>query len=175
LLGNDSLLSYVGYLLGEPALTQRVKDAWRCLEYLRRRPDVDPTRLTILGRGTAGIVALHAAFHPSRPACAIVESPGAYRSIVESEADRLPASAFLPGVLLHYDLPALAGALAPRPFSIANPHDALGQPLSPAAAEATYRLTTRMYGWLNADPCAIHSERGREQLTAWLVTQVTGA
>jgi cephalosporin-C deacetylase-like acetyl esterase len=175
LLGNDSLLSYVGYLLGEPALSQRVRDARRCLEYLRSRPEVDPTRLTVVGRGTAGIVALHAAFHPIRPACSIVDSLGTYRSIVESDRDSLPPSAFLPGVLLRYDLPALAGALAPRPLSIANPHDALGQPLSQAVAEATYRLTRRMYGALNAGPCAISSELRREQLIAWLVTQMTGA
>src|SRR6185437_4767665 len=84
-----------------------------CLEYLRRRPDTDPTRLAIVGRGTAGIVALHAAFHPAQPACAVIGSLGAYRSIVESDRDSLPPSAFLPGVLLRYDLPALAGALAP--------------------------------------------------------------
>ena len=174
LLGNDSMLSYIGYLLGESALTQRLKDAWRCLDYLLSRPAVDPTRLTIVGHGTAGIVALHAAFHPARPACAIFDSLGSYRSIVESDADSLPPSAFLPGVLLHYDLPALAGALAPQPLCIANPLDAMGQPLSQAAAEETYRLTMRLYALLGDEQCAIQSGLDREQRTAWLVKQVNG-
>jgi hypothetical protein len=55
---------------------------------------------------------------------------------------------FLPGVLLHYDLPDLAAALAPAGVLVLNPLGAAGQPLPPAAAGGVYAGAARAAGRL---------------------------
>jgi len=153
LLGNDSLLAYVGYLLGNWAMAQRVTDALRAFEILGHRSDVDSARLGIIGRGVGALVALHAsALEPRVAAVGGYEAIGSYRSVVDADQYTLPASAFIPAVLEHYDLPDLVGALAPRSVFLANPIDAQGQPLSASASERTFEPARHMYELLECTP-----------------------
>jgi len=170
LLGNDSMLSYVCYLLGKWAVTQRVSDALRTFDYLRSRDDVRASQISVIGRGIAGIVALHAAALDSRiqSVCAY-ESLASYRSIVEADRYSLPPSAFLPGVLLRYDLPDLAGALAPADTLLVNPLDALGDVLKPEAAGGIYATAARMHQLLgNGDHFVVRTALSRPELVECL-------
>ena len=175
LLGNDSLLAYVGYLLGNWPLAQRISDALGAFDILSQRPDVDSARVGIIGRGIGGLVALHAtALEPRAIGVGIYETIGSYQSAIESDRYTLPASAFLPGLLLRYDLPDLVGALAPRSVFLGNPLDALGQVLTATSAERTFGVAQVMNRLLGAPSrLSIRTNLSREGLVEALVAWAT--
>ena len=151
LLGNDSRLAYLGYFLGEWPLTQRVSDAIRCVDQVVKRSDVETSRLALLGQGGGGLVALHAAALDERiGSVAALETLASYRHITQAGDYTVPASSFLPGVLLRYDLPSLVGALAPRSTAIVNPTDAMGEALAEKDADSTFALATKLFKRLDA-------------------------
>ncbi len=151
LLGNDSRLAYLGYFLGEWPLTQRVTDAVRCVDLVVERPDVQAERVSMLGQGGGGLVALHAAALDERiGSVAAYETLASYRHITRAGDYTVPASSFLPGVLLHYDLPSLVGALAPRATLIVNPTDAIGETVTPQDTDETFAPTEKVFKRLDA-------------------------
>jgi cephalosporin-C deacetylase-like acetyl esterase len=151
LLGTDSRLAYMGYFLGEWPLTQRVADAIRCVDQIVERPDVSTDRIAVLGQRGGGLVALHAAALDERiHAIATYETLASYRHITRGGQYTVPASSFLPGVLLRYDLPSLIGALAPRTASILNPIDAMGEAVTQQDGEATFAASALMFKRLDA-------------------------
>jgi cephalosporin-C deacetylase-like acetyl esterase len=151
LLGADSRLAYMGYFLGEWPLTQRVADAIRCVDQIVERPDVSTDRIAVLGQRGGGLVALHAAALDERiHAIATYETLASYRHITRGGQYTVPASSFLPGVLLRYDLPSLIGALAPRTASILNPIDAMGEAVTQQDGEATFAASALMFKRLDA-------------------------
>jgi cephalosporin-C deacetylase-like acetyl esterase len=146
-LGNDSMLTYASYLLGTWPITQRVGDTIRAIDAF------GAPRLCLVGRGGGGLVALHAAaLDPRVTTVAVYDLPVSYRAIVDADWYRLPPSAFLPGVLLHYDLPDLIGALAPRPVLVGNPTNAVGTPLPKEAARSAHDTALRMHELLGEGP-----------------------
>jgi dienelactone hydrolase len=155
-LGADNMLAYVGYLTGTASVAQRVQDVGGVLRYLRARPDVDPARLYLAGRGGGAVVALHAAAVDAAAADAAAEdaaggaAPGlrgvlldaglaTYRAAVEAPRCLQPVADFLPGALLEYDLPDLAAALAPAAVLVLDPQDGAGAALPEAEAVATFQ------------------------------------
>ncbi len=111
--GLDRYVAYASAALGDPALAMRTRDALAALAYLRTRPEVEADRIVVCGRGLGGIVALHVAACDERVSGVIVwEGLISFRSLLEAEAYAWPADAFWPGILLRYDLPELAEALA---------------------------------------------------------------
>jgi dienelactone hydrolase len=150
-LGADNMLAYVGYLTGTSSVAQRVQDVGGVLRYLRARPDVDPARLYLAGRGGGAVVALHAAAVDAAGADAAGgDAPGlrgvlldaglaTYRAAVEAPRCLQPVADFLPGALLEYDLPDLAAALAPAAVLVLDPQDAAGAVLPEAEAVATFQ------------------------------------
>lgn len=173
-LGSESLLAYSCYMLGAWPVSQRVTDAMRVIDYLASRDDVDLSGLAVVGRGVAGIVALHlAAADPRVAAVGCYETLAAYRLVIDADHFSTPASAFLPGVLLRYDLPDLAGALAPRPVWLANPLDALGARIDGDAATTAYAPTVRLHERLGKNggvrlQTALNAAALSSDLTAWL-------
>lgn len=146
LLGADSRLAYMGYFLSEWPLTQRVADAIRCVDQIVARDDVDKESIAVLGQRGGGLVALHAAALDERVgSVATYGTLASYRHVTRARVYAVPASSFLPGVLLQYDLPSLVGALAPRPTAILSPVDALGESIARKDAEHTFATAARMY------------------------------
>ena len=173
LLGSDSMLANVCYLLGTWALTQRVSDTIRALDVFGGRDDVDASRLRVVGRGVGALVAYHAAALDSRIMCvAVYEVLASYRSIVEADRYTHPVAGFVPGVLAHYDLPDLVGALAPTPVLIANPLDAEGEWLGSDAATDLYDGAARMRGLLGGE-LTVRAGLSRPQLVDELVAWAT--
>ena len=175
-LGADNMLSYVGYLTGTSSVAQRVQDALGALRYLRTRPDVDPARLYLAGRGGGAVVALHAAAaaggaDPGLSGVLLDAALATYRSAVDAERCRQPVADFLPGALLEYDLPDLAAALAPADVLVLDPQDAAGDPLPPATAAAAYdrasALAARLGGRL-AVRCALPPAGRAAAVAAWI-------
>jgi dienelactone hydrolase len=174
-LGADNMLSYVGYLTGTSSVAQRVQDVLGVLRYLRTRPDVDPARLYLAGRGGGAVVALHAAAAGGAAAglrgVLLDAALATYRSAVDAGRCRQPVADFLPGALLDYDLPDLAGALAPADVLVLDPQDAAGDPLPPAAAAAAYAraatLAARLGGRLSVH-CALSPAARAAAVAAWI-------
>ena len=123
LLGADNMLAYVGYMLGAPSVAQRVQDVLGVLRYVR----------TPAGRGPAAGLAVPAAGRRGGRAARRrrwTAPCGAWRSMrgwpptarpSRRRRNLQPVADFLPGVLLHYDLPDLAAALAPGRRARAQP------------------------------------------------------
>lgn len=172
LLGADNMLAYVGYMLGSPSVAQRVQDVLGVLRYLRTRPDVDAQRVFLCGHGGGAVVALHAAaVDGAVSGVALDAGLAAYRSAIEAPRNLQPVADFLPGALLHYDLPDLAAALAPATVLVLDPQDAMSQPLLSVAAEAAYaraaRTTSLLGGQLSIATACPPNERA-SRIATWI-------
>jgi len=100
-----------------------------------------------IARGRMGPVLLHAAaFTDAITRVAILDAPASYRSLATTEMYASPfIEAFVPGALLSYDLPYLAGALAPRRALLHNSVDGGGRKLTADAAGAEYAAAVAAY------------------------------
>jgi cephalosporin-C deacetylase-like acetyl esterase len=122
----DADFAYAAFILSRPLLGMRVGDALGVVRYLRTRPDVDPKRVAMVGRGWAGVTALFAASLDAEISATAVEAvPASYGALAKAELYEQPAYILLPGVLQDFDLTDVFAALAPRPLLVLNPQDPL--------------------------------------------------
>jgi dienelactone hydrolase len=85
----DADLSYAALSLGRPLRGMRVQDALSALAYLRTRPDVDPARICLSGRGWSGLIAVFAAaIDPGSVGAAAEGVPVSYAEILGTETAR---------------------------------------------------------------------------------------
>jgi len=113
-LGSYNLLALRAFLVGKTLVGLRVDDVLRAVDWLSARPDVG----AIVAQGD-GPVLLHAAVLDSRIQSVQVEhSIASYRAIVDDPLPKNVSEAVIPGVLLHYDLPDLVRAIAPRKVTV---------------------------------------------------------
>lgn len=82
----------------------RLWDIMRFVEALKQRPDADPQRITLLGRGVSGVLGLYAA---------ILDESIAQVVLLEPPASHREGPIFL-NILRYTDLPEAAALLAPR-------------------------------------------------------------
>lgn len=127
--GTDRCLAYMSSSLGDPVMSMRVRDGLAMLAYLRSRQEVRSDKICVSGCGLGGIVALHVAAIDAQVGGVVIwDSLVSFKVLLEADRYFWPADAFLPQVLLHYDLPDLTKALAGR-IKILNPLDGTGKPL----------------------------------------------
>ncbi|MHB9035408.1 MAG: alpha/beta hydrolase [Armatimonadota bacterium] len=132
---SDRWLAYMSAALGDGLMSMRIRDALASLAYLRSRPEIDPNRIVITGCGLGGVVALHTAMIDGRVGGVVIwDSLLSFKAILEKEDCAWPADAFMPNVLLRYDLPELTATL-PCPVHVLNPLDGAGQPIVPINVE----------------------------------------
>ena len=138
--------------LGCSVIGQRVIDLLAVLHYLRSRPDVDPTRLYVMGEGAAGLAALMTvALDRKVQSLLLRDVPLTYQSIVRTENYALELEWFVPGILKHFDLPDIIAAISPRPVWINNPSNGDGTTMQEAHAIEQYheRVSAKSFsGWL---------------------------
>lgn len=114
-------------MLDRPMLGGYVHDALQALRCLRHRPQVDPTRLWVIGQGTMGVVALFAlALEPALRGAFLQSALSDYRSIVENDRYTTAFRIYATGLLRHFDLPDVAALAAPRKLVLLNPVDQAG-------------------------------------------------
>ncbi len=122
-------MAYLAIHLGRPLLGQRVEDAFAALDALASRTEVDPGRISVVGVGAAGPVALHAAALDERIGeVTLRRSIESWMDVVASPQCKGQLGQVVPGALAFYDLPDLARALAPRPVRFHEPVDPQGRP-----------------------------------------------
>lgn len=136
--GRERWIAYVSAGISDGVLAMRIRDGLAALAWLRDRPEIDPKRIIVGGRGMGGVVALQIAAADAA-VCGVfsVDALAAFEFLASSESYAWPPEAFLPGVLQHYDLPELAAALA-MPTLIVNPLDAAKKSLTKEQAETCY-------------------------------------
>jgi len=115
ILGHFYLLSLRADLVGRTLLGMRTDDAIRATDYLARRADVDPSKITAIASGPMGLVLLHAAVLDSRLKHITIDHVlASYRSLLDAPMPTGAPEDILPSVLLRYDIPNLTTILGPR-------------------------------------------------------------
>ncbi|HUZ94788.1 MAG TPA: acetylxylan esterase [Edaphobacter sp.] len=115
ILGPFYLTELRAELTGKTIMGMRIDDTIRAVDYLASRPDTDSKRITAEASGHLGLVLLHAAVLDARLAHITVDDAlSSYRSLIEAPMPRDAPQDLLPGVVRHYDLPELEGALGSR-------------------------------------------------------------
>jgi cephalosporin-C deacetylase-like acetyl esterase len=117
-------------IVGKTIIGMRVDDTIRAVNWLASRPEVNPSSILLYGKGAQGMVALHAAALDTRITEVVVENTlVSYRLALEAGLHKNLSEIEMPGVLNHYDVGDLLAAISPRPVSLVNPVNAMGQPV----------------------------------------------
>ena len=143
---HESRLMYDALAAGATPLGMRTRDVLRAVAYLRARPGIDRQRIVVIGQGSSGLLALHAAaLDESVAGAAVTGALAEYSAIVDTEIYTHRYVMFTPGVLGKYDLPEVAALVAPRPLVVINPVDAAQRPLDDARAAEVYQPAAKVF------------------------------
>ncbi len=148
---DESSLTYEALGAGVTMLGMRTRDVLRALDYLHTRSEVDRSRISAIGHGSAGVLVLHAAALDER--IRSVASLGAlvsYAAVVENEIYGHRTSLFPRAGLRKYDLPELGALVAPRPLLLLNAVDQSHRPVELDRAAQIYHPTSRLFELLGA-------------------------
>lgn len=122
-LGPLYLLTLRVDLAGRTLLGMRIDDVIRAVDYVARRPDVNPAAISAIGSGHLGLVLIHSAvLDPRLKNIQVDHALASYRSLLNAPLTIGAAEDVIPGVLLHYDIPDLTKALGMR-LTLTNPLD----------------------------------------------------
>ena len=135
-IANEAYLAWFTMMLGRPILGGQVCDALRGLEYLQSQPGVVGDRISLMGDGPHGVIALYAAALDEKTrGVALRQTVTDYRSLATAERYTQPFGIYAYGLLREFDLPQIAGALGSRPVLLINPVGPTGEPAGPAAQQ----------------------------------------
>ncbi len=138
---SDVALANMAWALGDSLFAMRVRDVLRAIEYGSQFG-----RVRLAGSGMGALWALYAAaVEPRVEAVAVEEGLLSYRVLTSHGRFMHSISQFIPGVLRRFDLPQVAGAIAPRKLTILDPVDHMKNTAERAAAEAAYQWTREAY------------------------------
>jgi len=145
-MGTDGYHFYQYGMLGHSLLGRRVHDVLRGLAVLAERPEVDPERLSIVGHGSGGLLALFAAALNERATTAVCcSSLISYKALATNEFHSWRPPDFVSGILTVCDLPEVAACVAPRRLILAGPLDHMRRRVPRSEAQATYAWTQSVY------------------------------
>jgi dienelactone hydrolase len=146
LFDSENGMSLMAWYMDESLFGMRVYDVMRCVDYALGRADVDAKTLQVVGHGAGALWAMYAAAFDPRIVSVVAERGLlSYRSLAQSDKYLHNAGIFIRGVLLHFDLPQVAAAIAPRQLTLASPVDAMKRVVPAAAAKEAYKFTSAAY------------------------------
>ncbi len=161
--------------IGRSIVGVRAGDIVRAVRYLESREDVDHRDISIIAYGEMCPVAIHAAaFEGSISKVALIEPLISYRSIVMS---RYYSTSFIhatvAGALTAYDLPDLAGCIAPRQLLMVNVTDQNKEKAGLELIEKDLAITRSAYTAAGAEGSleieSLESEQVMDEiLSSWL-------
>lgn len=134
-----------GVWIGRPLLGQWAFET-RCLVHWLAQQPIDRSKLSLLGLGAGGLVAIVAAIdEPTRVAgLTLAGMPATYLSET-TYGDVFRMGAVVPNLFRVGDVPHLLGMVAPRRCTVVAPVDAQGARLSDSAAREAFRFTSSVY------------------------------
>lgn len=148
---SEADLFYDAIYAGTSLAGIRTRDVLSAVEYLQGRKEVDGGAIELIGRGMGALPVLYAAALDDRIAGVTLDGVlASYRLILASDLYTQRLANFVPAALAVFDLPELAGLIAPRPLRIMNPVDQMHRPLDSRQARETYRQVTGTYRLLGA-------------------------
>jgi len=147
----ETAMAYMAWFMDESLFGMRVADAIRALDYTASRPDVDQAEIRLIGVGRGALWALFAAALDSR-VHAVVCDGGllSYRALTSSELYLHSADIFVKDVLLQFDLPQVAAAVAERRLTLVSPVDAMKNPVALPVVHETYDWAAEVYAQAGA-------------------------
>lgn len=105
-----------GALLGVYTLTLNIWDIKRCIDYLETRPEVDPSRIGMMGLSQGGtMTTFAAAAEPRIKAADVIGYVNPWREFGIRRAN-FCGSQIVPGIYRYFDTDDVAGLIAPRPL-----------------------------------------------------------
>jgi len=142
----ETAMSYMAWFLDQSLFAMRVQDVVRSVDYITSRHDADDRQLHVIGRGTGGLWCLYAAVLDTRIRSLICErSLLSYRSLTGVDRYLFGADVFIPDVLLHFDLPQVAAAMASRPLALILPTDGMKNTVDAGPAREAFRWAQSVY------------------------------
>ena len=136
---------------GKTILGLRILDALRGVDYVESRAEVNRAKIVLAGHGAGAVTALFAAALDERvAAAACTRMLSSYAAIPASELYAHRPADFVPGALRAFDLPGVAGLVAPRPLLFVNLVDARGRRTAEQRAREEYRPAEAVYGLAGA-------------------------
>ncbi len=118
-------------ILGKPLLGQRVADIQAIVQGIRSRPEWAGRPIAIAASGFTTVPALFAAAIDKRlDRLYFSGSLISFEDLCQEQDYRQPFGNFVPDLLLHTDLPAIATDLVPAPITLAGAVDGAGRPLA---------------------------------------------
>jgi cephalosporin-C deacetylase-like acetyl esterase len=142
----ETVMVYWAWEMDESLLGMRVQDVVRSVDYVLSRPDIDPDRVDLVGRGTGALWVLFAAAFDKRVHAAVCEGGLlSYRVLTDSDRYLHGANVFIPDVLKHFDLPEVAAAVG-CPLTVVSPLDAMKNQVEVARARRSYQPPVRVVG-----------------------------
>ena len=139
----ESTVTNLAVGTGLPVFGRHVYDLTLWVDYLAGRKDVDGGRITIVGLGEGGPVALTAAAVDDRVSQCVVRDSRLGFGVRES--DRHPPWAYPPRILVLGDLPQIASLIAPRGLVVADAVDDARRPLTVRRATGALAWTAAAY------------------------------
>jgi pimeloyl-ACP methyl ester carboxylesterase len=140
--GSDYFEAFVSLHLSRPLLGQRATDLLAVVAKMGGEPE----GIQLIGVGSAGPAALHAAaLEPRIKGLTLEDALASWSAVVRTPISHNQLTNVVPGALAVYDLPDLAALVAPRPLTIRKPADPTGKPMARAAADDAYQATRAAY------------------------------
>jgi cephalosporin-C deacetylase-like acetyl esterase len=142
----ETAMAYMTWFMDRSLLGMRVQDVMRSVDYISSRDDADTDHLHAIGTGMGATWCLYAAaLDPRIQGLIAVDGLLSYRTLTESDRYLYGADVFVRNVLLHFDLPQVAAAVADRQLALIQPRDAMKKPVSQSAAEEAYQTARSVY------------------------------
>ena len=142
----DTAMTYMAWYLDQSLFGMRVHDVVRSVDYALSRPDAGHGGLRVIGKGAGALWALFAATLDARITSVIAQQGLlTYSSLATGDRYLHGAHIFLRDVLLSFDLPQVAGAVAGRRLILLSPVDPMKNPVPLAAARRAYQWTQQAY------------------------------
>ena len=147
----DTAMQYMCWFMDESLLGMRVRDIVRSIDYVLERDDVEKSGVRLIASGRGALWCLFAAALDTRVRGLLADRALiSYKSLTEVDRYAHGANIFIPGILNHFDLPHVAGAVADRYLSIVDPVDPMGKPADVARSRRVYAWTREVYSAVGA-------------------------
>ena len=168
-------------LLGRTLANYRMWDFIRALDYLETRPDVDPSRIGMLGHSGGGMMTLLTApleprIRAAMSCCAVTSFYHKTKALLLADPEQIVPGVYANGI----DHPELIAAVAPRPFLIGA---VLRDYVPLDGTRRTYQDGKRIYELLGApeDLAVVESDNVhmldqnlREACYGWMLKHLAG-
>jgi pimeloyl-ACP methyl ester carboxylesterase len=142
----ETAASYMAWFMDESLFGMRVRDVRRAVDYALSRTDVDRSGVRMVGKGAGALWSLYAAALDERIRSLVAEGGlVTYAGLTQGDRYLEGAGIFVRDVLLRFDLPHVAGAVADRNLVLVAPVDPMKRALDRAAAANAYQWALETY------------------------------